>query len=190
MISVVEGYAAEKTADAVILMVNGIGLKIFVPQQCLSEVEIGKPISLRTHLVVRQELLALYGFLTADDLDFFILLLGVSGVGPKLALSILSYSNPDAIRRAVIQEQPDYLGKIPGLGKKTAQKIVLYLQGKISTTETGETANLQSTDIDVIEALTALGYSIVQAQTAVQSLPKDTPDNVEEKLRIALQSLG
>jgi Holliday junction DNA helicase RuvA len=135
--------------------------------------------------------LALYGFETKEEVEYFSLLMGVSGIGPRLALGILSTVGVDTVRRAVIQDQPDFLSRVPGVGKKTAQKVVLYLQGKISDSfENATLSNLHSADLEAIEALTALGYSLVQAQTAVQSVPKDTPDTVEDKIRAALQSLG
>ncbi len=190
MISRVEGIIAEKNDDSVIVMVGGIGLKVFTTQPCLSKCEVGKSIAFRTYMVVKEDLLALYGFLTTEEEKFFTLLLGVNGVGPKLAVSVLSNASIDTIRRAVVQEQPDILARVPGVGKKTAQKIVLYLEGKITNEENNGLAEIKSTDLEVIEALTALGYSIVQAQTAVQALPKDIDDNVEVKLRAALQSLG
>ena len=190
MISRIEGSISEVCSDGLVIMVGGLGLKVYTPQPLLNEVSAGQFIALRTHLIVKEDLLALYGFENEDDLNMFVLLLGVSGVGPKLALSILSNSSADAVRRAVVQEQPDYLAKIPGLGKKTAQKVVLHLQGKITEASAGGIADLRNTDYEVVEALTALGYSVVQAQTAVQSLPKSTPDDVEEKLRLALQSLA
>ena len=190
MIARIEGIAAEIQQDGVVVMVGGLGLKVYTPAPLLDEVEEGKPIALRTYLIVKEDLLALYGFKTEEDRSMFEMLLGVSGVGPKLALSILSNSSADVVRRAVVQEQPDFLSRIPGLGKKTAQKIVLHLQGKITESTAGGIADLHNTDYEVVEALTALGYSIVQAQTAVQSLPKGTPDDVEEKLRLALQSLA
>lgn len=190
MISRIEGIAAEIEADGVVVMVGGLGLKVYTPQPLLNEIETGKPIFLRTVLIVKEDLLALYGFKTEEEQSMFSLLLGVSGVGPKLALSILSNTTTDAIRRAVVQEQPDFLARIPGLGKKTAQKVVLHLQGKIAEPAGAGFTEMHSADYEVVEALTALGYSIVQAQTAVQSLPKNIPDDVEEKLRLALQSLA
>ncbi len=191
MIARIEGIIAEIQSDGIVVMVGGLGLKVFTPAPLLDDVEEGKAIALRTHLIVKEDLLALYGFKTEDERSMFEMLLGVSGVGPKLALSILSNSSTDAVRRAVVQEQPDYLARVPGLGKKTAQKIVLHLQGKITeNSAVGGIADLRNTDYEVVEALTALGYSVVQAQTAVQSLPKGTPDDVEEKLRLALQSLA
>ena len=190
MISRIEGMIGDIESDGLVVMVGGIGLKVFTTQSFLNEVEVGRSVTLRTHLIVKEDLLALYGFANEDEKNMFSLLLGVSGVGPKLALSILSNSSLDAIRRAVVQEQPDFLARIPGLGKKTAQKIILHLQGKISESDGSSIADLHSSDFEVVEALTALGYSVVQAQTAVQSLPKDTPDDIEEKLRLALQSLA
>ncbi len=191
MIARIEGIIAEIQSDGIVVMVGGLGLKVFTPAPLLDDVEEGKAIALRTHLIVKEDLLVLYGFKSEDERSMFEMLLSVSGVGPKLALSILSNSSTDAVRRAVVQEQPDYLARVPGLGKKTAQKIVLHLQGKITeNSAVGGIADLRNTDYEVVEALTALGYSVVQAQTAVQSLPKGTPDDVEEKLRLALQSLA
>lgn len=191
MISYLEGVVFEKDPDSLIIMVGGIGLKVFVTQSCLVRVKPGQKILLHTHLVVREDLLALYGFETQEEVRYFSLLMGVSGIGPRLALGILSSAGVDTIRRSVVQEQPDFLSRVPGVGKKTAQKIILYLQGKITGSgDETEYSEFRAADFEVVEALTALGYSIVQAQAAVQALPKDIPDSVEEKLRVALQSLG
>ena len=191
MISYLEGTVIEKESDSITVMVNVIGLKVNVPQSLLGIAEKGKEILLHTQLIVREDLLALYGFETKEEVEYFSLLMGVSGIGPRLALGILSTVGVDTVRRAVIQDQPDFLTRVPGVGKKTAQKVVLYLQGKISDSfENATLSNLHSADLEAIEALTALGYSLVQAQTAVQSVSKDTPDTVEDKIRAALQSLG
>ena len=191
MIERVEGIVTEKTANSLLIMTNGgLGLRIYVTSALLDQCEKEQLVDIRTNFIIHENSMALYGFASDDEALFFNYLIGVSGVGPKLALNILSNAGTNNVRRAVVQEQPDYLGKIPGVGKKTAQKIVLHLQGKISESDIGNLTSLQSSDIEVVEALTALGYSIVQAQTAVQALPKDIDDNVETKLRIALQSLG
>lgn len=191
MISCIEGTVINKGPDSLLIMIGGIGLKVYVTQNTINNAETGKEILLHTHLIVREDLLALYGFKTEEEVDYFLLLLGASGVGPRLALNILSTAGVDVVRRAVIQEQPDFLSRVPGVGKKTAQKILLYLQGKISGTEIGfGTLDIHSSDLEAIEALTALGYSLIQAQSAVQAIPKDTPDTVEDKIRAALQSLG
>ena len=190
MISRIEGIAAEIESDGVIVMVGGIGLKVFTPQPLLNEIETGKPIALRTHLIVKEDLLALYGFQTEDELNMFVLLLGVSGVGPKLALSILSNTTTDAIRRAVVQEQPDFLARIPGLGKKTAQKVVLHLQGKITEPAGGGIADLHNSDYEVVEALTALGYSNSEALRAVRKVKVTEGMETQDILKQALKLIG
>ena len=124
----------------------------------------GEPILLHTHLIVREDELTLVGFATAEELALFEHLIGISGVGPRLALALLSGMAPDALRLAIGQDQPDVLARIPGIGKKTAQKIVLELKDKIGTVEVSEgLAALTEADAAVIDALTALGYSIVEA---------------------------
>ncbi|MGB9896804.1 Holliday junction branch migration protein RuvA, partial [Thermanaerothrix sp.] len=118
-------------------------------------------------------------------------LLGVNGVGPRLALAILSALSVGLIQQAVHGEQPDLLARVPGVGRKTAQKIILYLQDKIGREEsfTGLAA-FSEVDHQVLEALTHLGYSVVEAQAALQSIPRDAPADVEERLRLALQHLA
>ena len=144
--------------------------------------------SLQTHLVVREDLLALYGFESSDEKQLFLQLLGVDGVGPKLALSIISNLSIDNIRRAVLNEQPEFFSRVPGVGKKTAQKILIHMQGKIVGGLEGEISHrISQVEDQVLEALVGLGYSIVEAQSAIQSIPRDTPDTVEDKLRTVLQ---
>jgi Holliday junction DNA helicase RuvA len=121
----------------------------------------------------------------------FEMLLNVSGVGPKVALATLSMLAPDALRLALANDEPAIIARVPGVGRRTAQKIVLELKDKVQPSVTGLAALAQVTDIDteVIEALTALGYSVVEAQRAVQKLPKDVT-TVEDRLRLALSQFG
>jgi Holliday junction DNA helicase RuvA len=190
MISIVEGRVCAKPNDAVIVMVGGIGLRVLCPQPTLAQARMGEVIRLYTHLIVREDDLSLVGFGSEDELDLFEHLTRVQGVGPKLGLSILSFMAPDALRLAIGQEQPELLARVPGIGKKTAQKIVLELKDKIGAGEVSEgLAAITEADAAVIDALTALGYSIVEAQRAVQALPRDITD-VEERLRRALASFG
>ena len=192
MIYYIKGQIVDVGTESVVLDNHGVGYEIYTTGRVLQDL-VRQGLSetlLYTHLQIREDEWVLFGFPDRSDIRVFRQLLSVSGVGPKLALSILSNTTTDAIRRAVVQEQPDFLARIPGLGKKTAQKVVLHLQGKITEPAGGGIADLHNSDYEVVEALTALGYSIVQAQTAVQSLPKNTPDDVEEKLRLALQSLA
>jgi holliday junction DNA helicase RuvA len=147
----------------------------------------GEMIFLFTHLVVREDALILYGFESQGDRELFNILLGVDGVGPKVALSVLSTMTLDAIQRAVFAEEPDVLSRVPGVGKKTAQKIALHLKDKLKPSDSlSKLAAISDTDTEVIAALTALGYSVVEAQAALQSIPKDAPDDTGERLRLAL----
>jgi Holliday junction DNA helicase RuvA len=190
VIASVEGRVTARGQDALVLDVGGVGLRVLCPQPTLSAARSGEVLRLHTHLVVREAELSLIGFATEEELQLFEKLIGVSGVGPKLALTLLSAMAPDALRLAIGQEQPDLLARVPGIGKKTAQKIVLELKDKIGAVEVTEgLAALTEADAAVIDALTALGYSIVEAQRAVQGLPKDVVD-VEERLRRALGSFS
>ena len=190
MISIVQGTIYARLNDALIVMVGGVGLRVLVPQPLLRASRVGELVLLHTHLVVREDDLSLIGFATDDELDLFHKLITVSGVGPKLALSVLSNMAPDALRMAIGQEHAEMLARVPGIGKRTAGKIVLELKDKMGEVEVSEgLAALTEADAAVIDALTALGYSIVEAQRAVQALPRDVTD-VEERLRRALSSFG
>lgn len=190
MISILQGAIYAKLNDALIVMVGGVGLRVLVPQPLLKASRAGEPVLLHTHLVVREDDLSLIGFATDDELDLFHKLITVSGVGPKLALNLLSNMAPDALRMAIGQERAELLARVPGIGKRTAGKIVLELKDKMGEVEISEgLAALTEADAAVIDALTALGYSIVEAQRAVQTLPRDVTD-VEERLRRALASFG
>jgi Holliday junction DNA helicase RuvA len=170
---------------------TGIGLQVYAPTPLRARLRLLEHILLYTHLIVREDLLALYGFETEQERDYFNLLLGVNGVGPRLALSVLSTLSIDAIRRAVASEQVEVFARVPGVGKRTAQKILLHLQDRIKAGDVLEMAagaGFVGVDESVLEALTSLGYSVVEAQSAIQSIPRDAPkDDVEERLRLALQ---
>ncbi len=187
MIASLRGEITQTEDNALIIEVGGVGLRVFVPKTLLSKYSNGEIVLLQTHLVVRENDLSLYGFETASDRQLFLTLLGVDGVGPKMALSVLSTLTLDAVQRAVFSDEPDLLSRVPGVGKKTAQKMQLYLKDRLKPVSGLEKfASMSETDSEVLAALTALGYSVIEAQTALQSLPKDAPDDVEEKLRQAL----
>jgi len=187
MIASLRGEITQIEDNALIIEVGGVGLRVAVPKPLLSKFSTGEIVLLQTHLVVRENDLALYGFETSGDRQLFLTLLGVDGVGPKLALSVLSSMTLDAVQRAVFSEEPDLLSRVPGVGKKTAQKLQLFLKDRLKPASGLEKfASMSDTDSEVLAALTTLGYSVIEAQTALQSLPKDAPDEVEEKLRLAL----
>jgi len=192
MIASVSGKIIQVEADSVVVDVGGVGLRLLVPSPTLDHLRLGEVAFLHTQLIVRQDALTLYGFDTKEGCDFFNLLLLVDGVGPRTALSVLSTLTPDAIRRAVFHEQAEIFSSVPGVGKKTSQKILLYLQDKIKAVSGLEpVAMMSDADAEVLAALTTLGYSVVEAQAAIQSIPRDTPkDDIEARLRIALQYFG
>lgn len=191
MISTIEGRVLSRGRDHLVIGLGGLGIRVQVPADLLASARPGDSLHLYTHFHVREQELALFGFAEAQDLALFEMLLGVQGVGPRLALATLSAMPADALRLAISQEQPGVVARVPGIGKKTAQKIVLELKDKIAITEgvPPELAALSEADAEVIDALTSLGYSIVEAQRAVQALPQDVTD-VEERLRLALASFG
>jgi Holliday junction DNA helicase RuvA len=191
MIDMVSGQVASIDKTSIVVMIGGIGLRVNVPKTVFDVVNgPGHPVTLFTHLAVREDALALYGFLTEEERSLFETLLGVSGVGPKLAISILSTLSIDHLRTAVGRDEPEVLTRVPGIGKKTAEKIVFELKGKIGIGMLPGISVLSETDSDVIAALTSLGYSIVEAQSAIQSIPRGTPQDVETRIRLALQYFG
>jgi len=188
MIATLRGEIIQVEEHAFIVEVGGVGLRVFVPAPLRGRMKVGEGISLYTHMVVREDALLLYGFESQSERELFTLLLGVDGVGPKVSLAVLSTLSLDTIQHAVLAEQSEVLGRVPGVGKKTAQKIVLYLHDRLRPSDAlSKLAALSDKDGEVLAALTALGYSVVEAQTAIQSLPKDAPDDVEQRLRLALQ---
>jgi Holliday junction DNA helicase RuvA len=188
MIASVSGTLQARRDDSVVVQVGGIGLEVLVPSGVFSDlVEIGQPIALFTYLAVKEDSLRLFGFLTEEERTLFELLLTVQGVGPKLALSVLSTLSVEMLANAIQRDDAELISRVPGLGKKTAQKVVLELKGKLlPDTLPAGLAAVSKLDTEVIGALTTLGYSIVEAQAALQSIPRDTPDDIEERVRLAL----
>jgi len=187
MIATLRGEITQIEDTALILEVGGVGMRVFAPAPLRTRLKVGEVAFLYTHLVVREDALTLYGFESQADRDLFNLLLGVDGVGPKVALSVLSTLTLDAVQRAIFAEEADILSRVPGVGKKTAQKIALHLKDKLKPSDAlAHVAAMTDFDSEVLAALTALGYSVVEAQAAIQSLPKDAPTDVEERLRMAL----
>jgi holliday junction DNA helicase RuvA len=188
MIATLRGEISQIEETALILEVGGVGLRVFVPAPLRGRTRVGEILLLYTHLVVREDALTLYGFETQSERELFNVLLGVDGIGPKVALSVLSTMTLDAVQRAVFADEAELLSRIPGVGKKTAQKMALHLKDKLKPMDALATmAAMTDRDSEVLAALTALGYSVVEAQAAIQSLPKDAPEDTEERLRMALQ---
>ena len=188
MIATLRGEVSQIEDNAVVVEVGGVGMRVFVPAPVRTRLRTGEVVLLYTHLVVREDALTLYGFESQADRELFNTLLGVDGIGPKVALSVLSTMTLDAIQRAVFADEADVLSRVPGVGKKTAQKMALHLRDKLKPTDAlARVASMSDADGEVLAALTALGYSVIEAQTAIQAIPKDAPDDVEERLKLALQ---
>lgn len=189
MIASIQGKVIHKGSDYLVINLSGVGLQIYTPRETFELSDIGEIKFLHTQLIVREDSLTLFGFENEIEKDYFNLLLGVNGVGPRMALAIISTLSIDAINRAVASEMYDIFTRVPGVGKKTAQKIAIHLQGKITSDIEflGHKTPHHEVDLEVMDALISLGYSVVEAQAAIQFIPKDTAENVEERLRVALQ---
>lgn len=188
MIATLRGEIAQIEETALIVEVGGVGLRVFAPAPLRAKLKVGEVAFLFTHLVVREDALTLYGFESQADRDLFNMLLGVDGVGPKVALSVLSTMTLDAVQRAIFADEPEVLSRVPGVGKKTAQKMAIHLKDKLKPIDAlSQVAAMSDADSEVLAALTALGYSVVEAQAAIQAIPKDASKDVEDRLRLALQ---
>jgi len=191
MITTIKGVLSSIHEDSITIEIGLIGVQVYVPLSLRLRLKVGESLSLFTSLIVRQDSLTLFGFETPAERDTFNNLLMVNGIGPRLALNIISNLTPEAIHRAVFQEQVELLSRIPGVGKKTAQKIILFLHDKFKPDFDATIKQTSESDVDmeVMDALVALGYSLVESQKAIQAIPPNTPAEVETRLRLALQSM-
>jgi Holliday junction DNA helicase RuvA len=192
MIASLRGTVVQIAAPTfVVVEVGGVGFKVNVPAMVFDDLDgVGRSLFLHTYLMVREDALTLYGFSTEEQRALFELLLTVQGVGPRLALSVLSTLSLDVVRRAVTHEQVEVIDRVPGVGRRTAEKIVFALKDKLGAGELGVASlagGMADLDTEVMAALTALGYSVVEAQAAVQNIPKGEGETVEDKIRLALQ---
>lgn len=191
MITVIEGTVAARKRDHIVIMVGGVGLEIIATRSAMDQSVEGSRTSLLTRLIVREDNLSLYGFSNETEREMFDILLKISGVGPRMAIAILSTLTLDNLRGAVVAEKVDIITRVPGVGRKTAQKILLELKDKFpqGLDAIPETA-FDDINSDVMDALVALGFSVVEAQMAIQALPADAPSDTEERVRISLQYLS
>ncbi len=186
MISYVSGTVVEKEAKFAIIDVGGVGYRVFVTDETLRRLKIGATAKLQTHHAVREDTEELFGFLDDADLRLFELLLSVPGIGPKTALNIVNVATPQTLRRSITSGEVAYLTKISGIGKKTAEKIVLELKDKLGKGEEGTTLK---EEVDALEALKSLGYSHGEAREALKNLPEHV-STTSERVKHALKVLG
>lgn len=201
MISYVKGELIAIEEEKVIIDVQGIGYGIYMPIQAMSLLPpVGEVVRVYTYLNVREDAMQLFGFLTKDDLKVFKLLIGVSGIGPKGGLNILSQMTPDGLRFAVMANDAKTIAKAPGIGKKTAEKLIIELKDKLSieevlnrTIEDGivvnESSHSNEIQSEAVQALVALGYGSTEAMKAVKKVGMNEDTTVEEVLKSALKNM-
>lgn len=188
MIAHITGTVIDTNERFVIVETNGIGYKVFVSADTLASLRIGAQTSLFTYLAVREDALDLYGFSSADQQFFFEMLLSVSGIGPKSALSILSITSIDTLKKAIATGDISYLTKVSGIGRKTAEKIVIELRDKLAAHKDDTGTNL-SGEHDVLEALKSIGYSQNEARDVLKDIDPTITD-INARIKAALKILG
>lgn len=192
MLAAIQGKVEALGNDFAIIKVGGLSLQVFMPTSTLSLMgRRGEEVKIHTHLHLREDNIALYGFASPEELSLFKSLISVSGVGPKLALLLLSALNPEQLTQALATGNIARLTQVPGIGKKTASRLVLELKGKLEVSGLEAVPALaEKENAEVIAALTSLGYSVSEASKALSALPAGKELSLEEKVKLALQELG
>ena len=189
MISYIEGKIIFRGEKFIVIKTGGVGFKVFVlPDLNLEDNEI----KLFTYLSVREDALVLYGFLDYKELELFELLISISGIGPKAGLGILSLTDTETIKVAIVKNDASVLTRVSGIGKKTAERVILELKNKISISDIGDLENKNkeiSEHSDAIDALISLGYSAGEAKNALSKISPEIKD-IGERVRMALREMG
>lgn len=192
MIGFLTGTVKAIRKNYLIVATDHVGYKVFVIPALSLGTDVGKPIDLYIHTYVREDQLTLYGFPSVKELEFFELLISVSGVGPKMALAILSTADLDIVRSGIVNADVNVFTKVSGVGKKTAERLILELKGKIDP-ESGDDGEILSKlsreSAEVVDVLMALGYSKSEARNALSAVPKDV-SNSDQRVREALRALA
>ncbi len=197
MIGYLKGIVTHLFKEHCFIDVHGVGYRVFVPASTMEKLTIGKETTVFTYMNVREDAILLYGFATQDEYDLFMLLISVNGVGPKVALGVLSAVNPDGFRLAVHQKNIKVLTKMPGIGKKTAERIVLELQDKIGPVDDGAVADIAVPSTaaskgmmsEAVDALVGLGYSEQEILPVVEE-KAGICQTVEQLIKEVLKALG
>ncbi len=191
MIATLEGILESRGVDSVIINVGGIGFRVYVSSTTSSRLAAMKgKVSLYTHLHVREDSISLYGFASDEELTLFKSLISVTGIGTKLALTVLSALNPEQLVMAITSGDIDLLSQTPGIGKRTASRLVVELRGKLEKEWKEVALPLASESADVIAALTGLGYSVTEATKAISKIPDSEDLSLEDRIKMALQQMA
>ena len=192
MIASLQGVVESLGTDWAIINVGGVGFRVYMPSSVLSTLgTVGDSVQLHTHLHVKEDDISLYGFGTAEELFLFETLIGVSGLGPRLALAMLSTMKVEQLTMAIATGSTDLLISVPGIGKKMAERLVLELKDKVGAGLVAvPAAQVAEEHAEVLAALTSLGYSVSEASQAVATLPRTDGLSLEEQVKLALQYFG
>ena len=192
MIAKLKGKIEYLKDNYAVVDVHDVGYKVHLSAytfgKVASFVASSEPVELFIYTYVREDILALYGFLAQEELEIFELLISISGIGPKAATGILSIATPKTIKTAILNEDPSILTKVSGIGKKTAERVILELKNKVADISIGDKEEV-AIDTDAIEALVSMGYTVTEARDTLKSVPTDIKD-VGERIKIALKNLG
>lgn len=188
MISLLQGKIHDIRGNILTLLVGGVGYQVHISAYTAGKLSSATEATLYIHTHVREETLQLFGFLELEELEMFELLISISGIGPKVGLSILAIADPKTIRTAIVNKDPSILTSVSGVGKKTAERVIVELQNKVSEVDIHDLDTALG-DKEALEALTALGYSAGQARDVLKALPKEETD-ISTRIRMALQRLG
>lgn len=198
MIAKLKGKIEYLKDNYAVVDVNGVGYKVHLSAYTFGKVagmsakggsaSGGEEVNLFIHTYVREDTLALYGFLAQDELEMFELLISISGIGPKAATGILSIATSKTIKTAILNEDPSILTKVSGIGKKTAERVILELKNKVADISTGDKEEV-AIDTDAIEALISMGYSNAEARDALKNIPEEVKD-VGQRVKMALKNIG
>jgi Holliday junction DNA helicase RuvA len=190
MIATLEGTLEYRGSDSIIVNVGGIGFRVYVSGSTLAQLAaVEGKVSIHTHLHLREDNVSLYGFASGEELALFKNLISVSGIGPKVALGLLSALNPEQLVMAIAGGNTDLISQAPGIGRKVADRLIIELRGKLEKEWKEAALPAAAESADVLAALTGLGYSLAEATKAVSKLPGSEELSLEEKIRMALQQM-
>lgn len=191
MIAAIEGTLEHQGTNWAIIKVGGVSLQIYLPASSLNQMgAIGERVQLYTYLHWKEDSISLYGFTSQQELDLFKMLISVDSIGPKAGLSMLSNMNPEQLALAIASGNIDILTQLPGIGKKTANRLVLELKSKLEKEWASISPYLTQDSAEIVTALTNLGYSAAEASKAIASLPQSPDITLENKIKLALQYLS
>jgi len=191
MIATLEGTLEYCGIDSAVIKVGGVGVQVYLPGSTLSQLgALGDKVSLYTHLYVKEDNISLYGFASTEEVALFKNLISISGIGPKVALALLSKLSAEQLATAIISGNVDLIQQVPGIGKKMANRLVVELRDKLEREWKEAALPLAPKDSDAIAALTSLGYSLREAAQVVSSIPNSSELSLEEKVKTALQELA